>query len=307
MQIRKPVDGAATVAMLLLCLIWATQQVAIKAIAADVAPVLQVAIRSGIAAILVWCISRLILRDRWLPGIASRSGLLVGTLFALEFLFVALGLRWTSAAHMAVFLYTAPIFAAIGLHCTLPEERLKRLQWLGIALAFSGIIMTFLGPQDLTRTSTSPNPLLGDLFGLAAGLTWGLTTITVRVTRLSEAPPAQTLFYQLACACILPLGFALATNQTWFHGTPLAWTSLGFQTIVVCAFSYLAWFWLLRRYLAARLGILSFMSPLFGVALGALLLDEYLDTTFLAGALLVLAGMLIVNGQALLARKAPLK
>ncbi|MCH4270851.1 DMT family transporter [Kerstersia gyiorum] len=303
MQTRKPIDGAATAAMLLLCLIWGMQQVSIKAIAADVAPVLQVALRSGVAAVLVLLFSRLFLRERWLPGIALGPGLVAGLLFALEFLCVALGLRWTSAAHMSVFLYTAPIFAAIGLHWKLPEERLQRMQWVGIALAFAGIVITFLGPQDPQTLAAAPNPLLGDLFGLGAGLTWGLTTITVRVTRLSEAPPAQTLFYQLACACALPLAFAYATGQTAFHGSPLAWTSLGFQTLVVCFFSYLTWFWLLRRYLAARLGILSFMSPLFGVAMGAWLLDEHLDASFIIGAVLVLSGMVIVNGHRLLARK----
>ncbi|CAM4101019.1 DMT family transporter [Kerstersia similis] len=303
MQIRKPVDGAATATMLLLCLIWGMQQVSIKAIAADVAPVLQVALRSGVAALLVLLCSRLFLRERWLPGIGLGPGLVAGLLFSVEFLCVALGLRWTSAAHMSVFLYTAPIFAAIGLHCRLPEERLQRLQWVGIALAFAGIVITFLGPQDPKNLAAAPNPLLGDLFGLAAGLTWGLTTITVRVTRLSEAPPSQTLFYQLACACALPLAFAYGTDQIHFNGTPLAWASLSFQTIVVCFFSYFTWFWLLRRYLAARLGILSFMSPLFGVAMGALLLDEHLDASFLIGAVLVLSGMVIVNGHTLIRRK----
>jgi len=73
------------------------------------------------------------------------------------------------------------------------------------------------------------------------------------------------------------------------------WGNLAFQTVVVAFASYLFWFWLLRRYLASRLSIFSFLTPLFGVAFGVLLLDEPLDPRFVLGAVLVLAGIFVVN------------
>ncbi len=297
---RKNVDRQATAIMTLLCLAWGLQQVAIKAVVGDVSPLLQVAVRSGMAALLVWLCGRLVMRERWLPGV-GRSGLVVAFLFAAEFLFLAEGLRWTSASHMVVFLYTAPMFAAIGLHLRLPDERLTRLQWGGIVLAFAGIAITFLVPSPATGGNTSgDHSLLGDVMGLCAGAAWGLTTVAVRTSRLSEAPPTQTLFYQLAGAFVVLLPVALATGQNHFNGTALAWASLAFQTFVVSFASYLIWFRLLRHYLAARLGVLSFMTPLFGVAMGVMLLDERLTPAFLGGSILVLAGLLVVNGQALL-------
>jgi drug/metabolite transporter (DMT)-like permease len=284
-----------------LCLAWGLQQVAIKAAVVDVSPMLQVALRSGIAALLVWCFSRLIVRERWLAGVALRSGVVVGLLFALEFLFIAEGVRRTSASHMAVFLYTAPMFAAVGLHLRLPDERLSLLQWIGIGLAFAGIAVTFLVPAiggaGGDASPASPDWLFGDFMGLCAGAAWGLTTVAVRVSRLSEAPAAQTLFYQLAWAFVALLPFAFATGDTHFHGTVLAWTSLAFQGVVISFVSYLVWFWLMRHYFAARLGVLSFMTPLFGVAFGILLLHERVSIAFLAGSALVLAGLLVVNGQ----------
>ncbi|HTY50561.1 MAG TPA: DMT family transporter [Steroidobacteraceae bacterium] len=282
--------------MVLLCLIWGLQQVAIKAAGADVPPALQVALRSGGSGLLVWLFSRVLLRERWRAGVAA-PGLVAGVLFAGEFLFLAEGLRLTTASHIVVFLYTAPVFAAIGLHLALPEERLGRLQWAGIALAFLGIAVTFLGP----RTGDAAAPagwLAGDLLGVCAGAAWGLSTVAIRVTRLSEAPAAQTLFIQLAVACVLLLPFAALTGQVRFHGSLIAWGSLGFQTVIVSFASYLAWFELLRRYLAARLGVLSFMTPMFGVAAGALLLHEPLERSFLAGAVLVMLGLLVVNARA---------
>ena len=298
MSTRKSLDGLAVSSMVVLCLIWGMQQVAMRSIAADVAPLLQVALRSGVAAALVWVFGRMIVRDNWLQGVALGPGSLIGVLFAAEFVFVAEGLRLTTASHMAVFLYTAPMFAAVGLQLVLPAERMTRAQWVGIALAFVGIVMTFVGPGALGGEGPSAsNWILGDFFGICGGATWGMTTVAVRATRLSEAPASQTLFYQLGWAFVILLPSAFIFGQSTFHGTPLVWASLGFQAIIVCFISYFAWFWLLRIYLASRLGVLAFLSPLFGVAMGALVLRERLDPTFLAGAALVLAGMLVVNGS----------
>ena len=293
---RKSVDGAATAVMVLLCLIWGAQQVAIKAVAGDIAPIMQVAVRSGVAALLVWLIGKWIMREVWLPNVWCRSGLVVGVLFAAEFLLVAQGLRWTSASHMAVFLYTAPLFAAIGLHLRLPEERLSAIQWLGMSLAFAGIAITFLMPRDGVATQLAiTDSLLGDLLGLCAGAAWGFTTVAVRTSRLSEAPATQTLFYQLAGAflLLLPLGLLLGQNAVTFSTHAVA--SLIFQTVIVSVASYLIWFWMLRRYFAARLGVLAFMSPLFGVLMGHLWLGEQTSFGFLLGASLTIVGLLVVN------------
>lgn len=301
---RRPVDTFATSVMLALCLVWGLQQVAIKVASTDVSTILQAALRSGVAGALVWLFSRFVARDRWLKGVAMGPGLVVGGLFAAEFLFVAEGLRWTTASHMAVFLYTAPIFAAIGLHLKRPDERLTSLQWAGIVLAFIGIVVMFLGRSNASG-SGSPKQLFGDALGVCAGAAWGLTTVAIRVSRLSDAPAAQTLFYQLAGGFLALMPLAALTGQLEFHGTTLAWVSLGFQSLVVSFVSYLTWFWLLRRYLAARLGILSFLSPLFGVTMGAVWLHEPLAPSFLTGALLVLMGLLVVNGKDWLTKVRP--
>jgi drug/metabolite transporter (DMT)-like permease len=281
--------------MTLLCLAWGAQQVAIKAIAGDVDPMMQVGLRSAIAAGLVWVVGR-IMRDAWLPGLWYRSGLVVGLLFAAEFLFIAEGLLRTTASHMAVFLYTAPLFAAIGLHVRLPEERLGPRQWSGIALAFVGIAITFLAPRGNTEHSAPLlQGLLGDALGLCAGAAWGMTTVAVRSSKLSEAPATQTLYYQLMGASVVLLPLAFITDKAGMVLNGVAWASLAFQTLVVSFASYLIWFWMLRRYLAARLGVMAFMTPLFGVLIGMCLLDETTSEGFILGAVLSMVGLLVVN------------
>lgn len=293
---RKTVDAQGLGVMLLLCMIWGFQQVVIKASAGDVSPLLQIALRSGVAALLV------LLMMRWQGEALSTSGgtlkpgLLAGVLFAVEFLFVGAAVNYTSASHLVVFLYTAPIFAALGLAWRLPSERLRPLQWLGIALAFAGVATTFLHRGGATATADHPNMLLGDGLALLAGVFWGATTVVVRCSSLARASAKLTLLYQLGAAFVLLLLAAVVMGHTVFKSTTLAWGSLAFQSVIGAFASFLAWFWLLRKYLASRLGVFTFTTPLFGMAFGVWLLDEKLEPGFLLGAAMVLAGVLVVSG-----------
>ena len=125
---RRPIDGYALITCLVLCIIWGLQQVAIKAAGSDVSPMLQVSVRSGVAALLLLITAKFVLHEKWNPKLRWRDGFLLALGFAGEFFFVAEGLRFTSAAHMSVLLYTAPLFAAVGLAIKLPEERLSVIQ-----------------------------------------------------------------------------------------------------------------------------------------------------------------------------------
>lgn len=295
MDTRKALDSSAIALMLVLCLVWGLQQVVLKATANDIAPIMQIALRSGVAALLVGLVMVLRGERMRLSDGTLGPGVVVGLLFGLEFLLVGEGLRHTSASHMVVFLYTAPIFAALGLHWRLASERLDAVQWLGIALAFGGLALAFFG-RSHAPVAASGNMLWGDCLGLLAGMSWGATTLVVRTTQLARAPATQTLLYQLVAACVLLLAAAVATGQARFNPTPEVWASLLFHSLVVSFASFLVWFWLLRHYLASRLGVFSFMTPLFGMVFGAWLLHEPIEASFLAGAVPVLVGIVLVSG-----------
>lgn len=293
---RKNLDVNALATVSILCLVWGFQQVAIKSIALQVEPVLQAAIRSGVSALLVAGFILLRGRSAGFDPETIRPGLVTGALFALEFFLVAQGLRFTSASHMAVLLYTAPIFAALGLHLYEPRERLSAGQWCGMFLAFFGIFLIFAGRPN-ESTVSSAGMLLGDAFGLLAGAVWGATTVVIRCTSLANARPAHTLLYQLSGGFVLLVPMAFLLGQTNFNPEPFVYANLFFQSVVISFISYLVWFALLRRYKAARLGVLTLLSPVFGVTLGVLLLGEPLRINFLVGTLLVLLGVIWVMGS----------
>lgn len=181
MDSRKPLDLTAVSLMLMLCLIWSMQQIALKATAMDFSPVLQIALRSGIGALLVGALM-LFRRERLTTAQGIwKTGCMAGFLFALEFLLVGEAVRHTSSGHVVVFLYTAPVFAALGLHWKLPNERLAPLQWIGVALAFAGIAVAFM--RGANSDSAVGDVLWGDFLALLGGAAWGATTVVVRTTR----------------------------------------------------------------------------------------------------------------------------
>jgi drug/metabolite transporter (DMT)-like permease len=288
---RMALDAKAFALMLGLTALWGFQQVAIKLTAPDVSLVMQAGIRSvtATALLLAWAQWRgtpLFGRDGTLG-----AGIAAGLLFGGEFVFIYAGLEHTAASRMVVFIYLAPVLTALGLHWLVPGEKLVRAQWAGVLVAFAGIALAFGDGFATARGS-----LLGDVFGLVAAVLWAATTVLIRATTLARVSAAKTLFYQLAVSTPLLLAASVLMGEKGVAAlTPLALASLAYQGVVVAFASYLVWFWLLTRYLAARLSVFSFLTPLFGVLFGVLILSEPLTPPFVGAALLVGAGIVLVN------------
>jgi drug/metabolite transporter (DMT)-like permease len=289
---RKPLDSTAFSLMVVLTALWGLQQVVIKLTAADVSLVMQAGVRSIIATVLVlaWAWRR---RTALLESDGTLwPGLLAGLLFAGEFVFIYAGLEHTAASRMVVFIYLAPVLTALGLQLFVPGERLVPGQWSGVLLSFAGVALAFWDGFDTVRGATS----LGDLFGVIAAALWAATTVLIRATCLARVTATKALFYQLGVsALLLPLASVAMGEKGIVALTPLAIASFVYQGVIVAFASYLAWFWLLTRYLAARLSVFSFLAPMFGVIAGVAVLGEPLRPLFALAAALVVGGIVLVN------------
>ena len=290
---RVPLDSVAFATMVLCCFVWGFTNVATKLAAADISPVMQSGLRSILAAVLLMAWARfhnipLFGRDGTL-----KIGLVAGVLFAAEFLFIYAALAHTGASRIVVFVYTAPCLTALGLHWFVPGERLHPTQWIGIALAFCGIIAAF---GD--GFASSPGSLLGDAFGVIGGVLWAATTVWIRATGLTRTSPEKVLFYQLAISSLtLPFASWLMGEPGVIAFTPIAIASLVYQGAIVAFATYLTWFWLLSRYLGGRLAVFGFLTPLFGVTMGAIVLSEPLRPAFLGALAMVGFGIWLVNAK----------
>ena len=286
-------DGVAIVVMLTCCVLWGLQQVVVKATLPALPPFLQAAVRSAIAALLVWGWSRLrgialFDHDRTLlPGVAA------ALLFGLEFLCIYAALPLTDASRVSLFIYLAPFVVALLLPRFVPAERLSLPQAAGMACAFAALAFAF---QE-GFTSPLRTQWIGDGLALLAAVLWGSTTLVIRTTRLATAAPEKTLFYQLTGSGLLLAVAALARGEHWpASGLPWwAWTSIAFQSAVVAFASYLAWFWLLARYPATRLSAFSFLTPVFGMLFAALALGETVGPRLVIAMVFVAIGITLVN------------
>jgi len=287
---QRIAPGAGAFAlMVLLCVIWGFQQVAMKIATAEISPIMQAALRSGLGAVLVFAWAR------WRGVVlfggdgSLRPGLLAGLLFGLEFVFIFVGVDLTTVSRMVVFLYTAPCFTVLGLHFFVPGERMAWRQWAGVLLAFAGLVLAFID-------KASGGSALGDFFGVLAALFWAATTVLIRATSLARVTATKVLLYQLvvSAAIMFPLSWLVGERGIGVVSAPTLW-AMAYQVVIVAFASYLAWFWLLTRYLAGRLLVFSFLTPLFGVGFGMMLMADRPSLHFILAAAMVVGGIVMVN------------
>jgi drug/metabolite transporter (DMT)-like permease len=287
----RPLDAASMVLVVFICLTWGFNQPAIKLAIHDVPPLTQCAIRSALATLMVLGIMRL----RGLPITARdgslAAGLIAGALFGLEFLLIYRGLLYTTASRAVLFIYLAPFFVVIGARVVLPGDRFNAMQWLGLSMAFVGMMVAFGVPAP----ASSPHQLLGDLMMAGAALAWAATTLVIKTSALSRVSPEKTLLYQLVvCVPIVAIGALVFGERIAAMPSPVALGSLAYQTIVVGT-TFSIWFALIVKFSASRLSAFTFLTPLFGVAAGHLVLGEPLTPAFAIAVLLVAAGLVLVN------------
>jgi drug/metabolite transporter (DMT)-like permease len=290
---KNHLDALAVSLLLACCLFWGFQQVLVKATIPDLPPVFQAALRFAGATVLLWlwCWWRhipLFQRDGSLW-----TGILAGVLFALEFASIYAGLQFSAASRLTVFLYTSPFWVAVLLPLFVPSEKIRPVQWAGLALAFAAVVFAL---RDGLGAASAVDQWRGDLLALAAGMFWGLTTVVIRGTKLTRISPEKLLFYQVGVSAVaLPL-------LSWVLGERWVWSFSAFdtasllaQTVVGAFASYLAWMWMLGRYPATKISAFVFLTPVFALLFGALWLHEPVTLNLLAALVMVAAGIILVN------------
>jgi drug/metabolite transporter (DMT)-like permease len=288
----RPLDALAIAVTVGLCLSWGFNQVAVKVAIHDIPPLIQSAARSVLAALIVgaWTQARgikLFERDGTLG-----AGVLAGVLFAIEFLLLYRGLVWTTATRAGLFLYLAPFFVVIGSRWLIPGDHFHWSQWCGLLLSFIGLVVAF----GLPTPAADPRQMLGDLMMVGAAFAWAATTLVIKVSALNRVTAEKTLLYQLVVSALL-LGAAAVLFGERINAVPsvLAISSLAYQTVWVASVTFVVWFALIVRYSAARLSVFTFLTPLFGVAAGHIVLNEPLTPAFVVAVAFVAGGLLLVN------------
>jgi drug/metabolite transporter (DMT)-like permease len=287
----RPLSPGAIALMLMLCLSWGFNQIAVKLALPDIPPMLQAMIRSVGALPVLLLIARLRGVKIFTSDGTLGAGLFAGLLFGVEFVLIYRGLLLTTASRAVVFLYTAPFFVALGSYQFL-GERLRASQWSGLGLSFAGVALAIGVPQ----ANVDAKVLLGDLLIVGGGALWAATTLIAKGTALRKAAPEKALGYQVALSIPI-LGVA-----AWVFGEtltrvpgPLALSLMAYQAFWVVGLTFLLWFSLVQTYSASKLSAFTFITPLFGVVASYFIMHDTLTLAFGAAALLVIAGLYLVN------------
>lgn len=287
----RPLDATAVALMVMLCLSWGFNQISVKLALSDIPPLMQAAIRSAGGLVIILLVA-------WFRGVplfrrdgTLKAGLLAGLFFGVEFILIYRGLVYTTASRAVVFLYIAPFIVALGSKRFLGEA-LSGLQWGGLALSFAGVALAIGVPQP----SVDAKVILGDVLVMGGGILWAVTTLVVKATPLLHAPAEKTLAYQVAVSIpILALGAAVSGESITHMPGPLAWGLMVYQTVWIVGTTFLIWVALVKTYSASKLSSFTFMTPLFGVIGGYFVMHDTLTLAFAGAALLVMAGLYLVN------------
>lgn len=288
---KDHVDLKGFLILILLTMLWGCNYPAIKISIIGFSPIFNAFLRSVIASVLGILYCMLIKQPLFHRDIRLFHGFVVGMLFGGEFICIYFGMIYTDATRAVILVNFSPFVVTVGAYLFL-REKLGIGKIAGLLLGLTGAYLVFHGKPRTWNTSM----LFGDLLELSAAFFWGATTVYIKKYLAGRVHPIHTFLYQLVfsvpiifvCACWLETRWILDVNTA-------AVSALLYSSIIVAFASYLTWFKLIHAYPVSQLAIFTFLSPVFGVASGVVILREQLTAGLILGLLSVSAGIYVTN------------
>lgn len=269
-------------------------QVMIKLVNAGLHPVFQAGLRSACAFLPVLAFALLTRKHLSIRDGSFWPGMLVGLFFAAEFLLLFQALDYTTVSRASIFFYTMPFWTAIAAHFFIQGERLTVVRVGGLLLAMTGVVIALYNNES----PASDQAIIGDLYCLLGAMFWAGIIIVARNTRLSRSCPEMQLLYQLAVSAVVLLLIAPKLGEPIRELTLTIWVIFSIQVFAVVCLGFLTWFWVLSVYPASSMASFSFLSPVFGVLFGWLVLQETINGTILIALSMVSLGVVLVSRTA---------
>lgn len=280
--------------LLFLAALWGPSFIFIKVAVGEIPPLTLAAGRVGLAAILLYVILRA--QGRNFPGFGPiwKHFAVVGFFGnALPFALFSWGEQYIDSALAAILNGTTPLFTIVLAHFFIDDDRLTTPKFLGVLLGFGGLLL-LIGPS---------------LVGGIQATTWGLVAIAVAAAsyglsivysrkNLRGLPPLVGPASQLMVATLYLLPLSLVIDQPFALPLP-SWQALGSLIVLATigtALAFVIYYRIMEYTSATYLSMVTYMVPVFGVFLGVWVLNEQLYWNAYAGCVLILLGVMIVNG-----------
>ena len=293
MKKKEKIDLFGALALMSLSALLGLNHVIIKVVNTGLNPVFFAGLRSLLA--FFFLIIYFKLTNKKIEFSKDKMGIsiLAGIVFALEFLLLFLALDFTSVARNSILYYSMPIWVTVFGHFFLPNERLNFFKSVGLISAFAGVA---LAVSNNNETFSIYNwQLIGDFFAIMAAILWAMLIYLVKGTSFKEVPPEMQLVWMVMVSAPILLIASLFFGDLVREFQIIHLWGLLFQSIVVVAGGFLFWLWLAAIYPASGVASFSFLSPIFTILFGWALLNEAVNYTFIAAAILVVVGLVFIN------------
>ncbi len=294
MERKNHIDAFGASVLISFSVLLGLNQALVKLVNVGFAPVFQAGLRSACAFLPVLAFAWIARRRLSVSDGTLGPGIVNGLLFSGEFCLLFLALDYTSVARVSLFFYTMPFWVAVGAHFLIPGERLTRSRIAGLAIALAGVTLALSGDD---APSAGTKAWLGDLLAVGGAVLWAGIALLTRTTRLSGATPEMNLLYQLAVSAVLLLAIAPLFGEPIREVTPEILGIFTFQFLVVVAFGFVVWFWILMIYPVSDMASFGLLTPIFGVFFGWLIFDDELTLSFILSLLMVGSGIFLINSR----------
>jgi drug/metabolite transporter (DMT)-like permease len=278
--------------LLVLSSIWSSSYLFIKVAVAEVPPLTMVAVRLTVAAAILWVLlrasGRSIPRGRGIWATYAAMGLLNG---AIPYSLIVWSEQHIDSGLAALLQSTMPLFTVVVAHFWGRDERLTARKVLGVAVGFAGVGVLMLPGL---RCGLEAN-VLGQLAMVGSSLSYAGATIVARNRLRGQAPLASTTG-QLTMGAMLTVPLCLLLERPFGLSPSLpavgSWLALIILGTVV---AYTIYYALIERTDATFVSTVTYIVPINGLLLGALVLGEAVTWNIVASLGLVLLGVLLVR------------
>lgn len=207
-----------------------------------------------------------------------------------QLLFIA-GLERTTPARSAIVVALIPACVALLAHRFL-RERLNRQKWIGIGLAFIGVVVVEV---PALQGDAGGQYLLGDGVTFLAVLAFSTYTILAKRALPRLGPlVAMAGCYLVAMVLLLPL-LPTAVGHDWTRVTAKGWAAVGYMAVAATVLAYLGHCWALSRIESGRVAVFTCLQPILAGFISWMFLHEALSIPLLAGGVVVVAGVMLVQ------------
>jgi drug/metabolite transporter (DMT)-like permease len=273
----------------MMVVIWGVNAVVVKATYAQIPPMAFMAIRFMVAGTLLlvvaWSVERSLYVHRrdWLLLVAAA---MVGTgLYQPLFL---TGLSLTTASNTSLIIAASPAFVAL-LNRLLGRELLPARGWLGIALAFVGIILIVEGSGGLEFGS---DLFLGDMLILCGTFLWASYAVLAAPLMRTYSPLRVTaLTTAIGALPLILIGMPAVVTLDKAAVQPSGWGGLLYSAIFAIVVAYIIWNVGVKKIGGARTSLYSNLIPVVGTVTAALFLGETITPLMVAGAAVIFVGL----------------